>query len=63
VKKTDKLYVLIPFFSSTNDTNPADAIPCPAAKVPGEVCGPALGSFLISAFGMVPEALRDPSGG
>jgi hypothetical protein len=58
VKKTDKLYVLIPFFSSTNDTNPADAIPCPAAKVPGEVCGPALGSFLISAFGMVPEAFE-----
>jgi hypothetical protein len=58
VKKTDKLYVLIPFFSSTNDTNPANAIACPAATVPGEVCGTALGSFLIGAFGMVPEAFE-----
>ena len=58
VKTTDKLYILIPFFSSTNDTNPDDAIPCPAASVPGEVCGPALGSFLVTAFGVVPEAFE-----
>ncbi|HEX4210731.1 MAG TPA: hypothetical protein VHY56_10075 [Candidatus Binataceae bacterium] len=56
VKKTDKLYVLIPFFSSTNDTNPDDAIPCPTAGVPNEVCGPALGAFLVKNFGIVPEA-------
>lgn len=56
VRKTAKLYVIIPFFSSTNDTNPDDAIPCPATPIPGEVCGPALGNFLVGAFGFVPEA-------
>lgn len=58
VATTDKLYVLIPFFSVNDDTTPADAIPCPAAPVPNEVCGPALGSFLVSAFGSIPEAFR-----
>jgi hypothetical protein len=58
VKSTDKLFVMIPFFSTTNDTNPADAIPCPTAAVPGEVCGPALGTFLINAFGFIPEGFE-----
>jgi hypothetical protein len=58
VKKTDKLYVMIPFFSVANDTNTADAIPCPANPVPNEVCGPALGTFLVGAFGSIPEAFR-----
>jgi hypothetical protein len=58
IKKTDKLVVMIPFFSVANDTNPADALPCPANPVPGEVCGPALGTFLVDAFGSIPEAFR-----
>jgi hypothetical protein len=58
VATTDKLYVLIPFFSVSNDTTPGDAIPCPATPIPGEVCGPALGSFLVDAFGSIPEAFR-----
>ncbi|MBF6570224.1 MAG: hypothetical protein IVW54_15240 [Candidatus Binataceae bacterium] len=58
VKKTDKLYVIMPFFSVDNDQNPNDAIPCPANPRPGLVCGPALGSFLISNFGAVVEAYK-----
>lgn len=58
LKKTDILYVMIPFFSVTPDTNPADALPCPATPIPGEVCGSALGTFLINAFGSIPEGFR-----
>jgi hypothetical protein len=53
---TAHLYVLVPMFG--NDTNPADAMPCPAGGRPGELCGPALGNALISAFGFVPEAWK-----
>lgn len=58
VKTTDKLYVLMPFFSVDNDQNPDDAIPCPANPRPGLVCGSALGSFLIANFGAVVEAYK-----
>ncbi|MGA2410591.1 MAG: hypothetical protein ABSG46_09420 [Candidatus Binataceae bacterium] len=58
VQHTDKLYVLIPMFSENSDTTPGDALPCPANPVPGEVCGPALGTFLIDAFGSIPEGFR-----
>lgn len=61
VKKTDKLYVLLPFFSVSNDTNPDDALPCPANAVSGEACGSALGSFLITNFGSIPDAYRQPN--
>jgi hypothetical protein len=58
VATTDKLYVLIPFFSVNPDTTPGDALPCPATPIPGEVCGPALGTFLVGAFGSIPESFR-----
>lgn len=61
VKKTDQLYVLLPFFSVNQDTNPDDALPCPANAVPGEACGSALGSFLITNFGSIPDAYRQPN--
>jgi hypothetical protein len=62
VKRTDQLYVLLPFFSVSSDTNPDDALPCPANAVSGEVCGPALGSFLIANFGgSIPDAFRQPN--
>jgi len=50
------LYVLVPFFSTDNDTNVQDAIPCPTYQTPGLVCGPALGEFLVKNFGAVVEA-------
>src|SRR5215469_9947800 len=58
IKHTAHLYVLIPMFSLDNDTNPADAMPCPNGGRPGELCGPALGAALIKAFGFVPEAWK-----
>ena len=58
IKHTAALYVLIPMFSVDNDQNPADAMPCPSGGRPGELCGSALGSALISMFGFVPEAWK-----
>ena len=58
LKQTAHLYVLVPMFSVDHDTNPADAMPCPNGGRPGELCGPALGSALISLFGSIPEAWK-----
>jgi hypothetical protein len=58
IKHTAHLYVLIPMFSVDHDTNPNDAMPCPNGGRPGELCGPALGSALISFFGAIPEAWK-----
>lgn len=58
---TEPIYVLVPMFSTDNDRNPNDAISC-ANVVPGTICGPELGSTLISLFGALPEAFKaDPS--
>src|SRR5262245_45460586 len=43
-------------FSVGNDQNAADAMDCPNGGRPGELCGAALVSALITAFGFVPEA-------
>ncbi len=56
IKHTAHLYVLVPMFGS--DTNPNDAMAWPNGGRPGELCGPALGSALISLFGFVPEAWK-----
>lgn len=58
IKHIAALYVLIPMFSVDNDQNPADAMPCPSGGRPGELCGSALGTALISMFGFVPEAWK-----
>jgi hypothetical protein len=58
LKHTAHLYVLVPMFSVNHDTNPNDAMPCPGEPRPGELCGPALGSALISLFGFIPEAWK-----
>ena len=58
IKHTAHLYVFVPMFSVDNDQNPNDAMPCPNGRRPGELCGPALGSALISLFGFVPEAWK-----
>ena len=58
IKHIAALYVLIPMFSVDNDQNPADAVPCPSGGRPGELCGSALGTALISMFGFVPEAWK-----
>ena len=58
LKHTAHLYVLVPMFSVDNDRNPNDAMPCPNGGRPGELCGPALGSALISLFGVIPEAWK-----
>jgi hypothetical protein len=58
IKHTAHLYVFVPMFSVDNDQNPNDAMPCPNGGRPGELCGPALGSALISFFGFVPEAWK-----
>ena len=55
IKHTAHLYVFVPMFSVDNDQNPADAMPCPNAGRPGELCGNALGIALIKFFGFVPE--------
>jgi hypothetical protein len=57
MKTTDPLYVLVPMFSSDNDQNPSDAISCNNV-VSGTICGPTLGSTLISLFGALPEAFK-----
>jgi hypothetical protein len=54
---TEPLYVLVPLFSVNNDQNPNDAISCNNV-VAGTLCGPALGTELISLFGAVPEAFK-----
>jgi hypothetical protein len=54
LKHTAHLYVLVPMFGT--DTTPGDAMPCPNDGRPGELCGSALGSALISLFGHIPEA-------
>jgi hypothetical protein len=58
IKHTAHLYVFVPMFSVDNDQNPNDAMPCPNGGRPTELCGPALGSTLISLFGFVPEAWK-----
>ena len=58
IKHTAHLYVFIPMFSVDNDQNPDDAMPCPNGGRPGELCGSALGSALIKAFGFLPEAWK-----
>ncbi len=54
---TEPIYVLVPMFSTDHDQNPNDAISC-TNVVPGTVCGPTLGSTLISLFGALPEAFK-----
>lgn len=54
---TEPLYVLAPMFSVDNDQNPNDAISCDNV-VTGTLCGPALGSTLITLFGALPEAFK-----
>jgi hypothetical protein len=54
---TEPVYVLVPMFSADNDQNPNDAISCSKA-VTGTLCGPSLGSTLISLFGALPEAFK-----
>jgi hypothetical protein len=56
LKHTAQLYVLVPMFG--NDTNRADAMPCPDGGRPGELCGTDLGNALISLFGFIPEAWK-----
>lgn len=58
IKHTAHLYVLIPMFSVDHDMNPNDAMPCPNGGRPGELCGAALGTALINAFGFLPEAWK-----
>jgi hypothetical protein len=58
IKHTAHLYVFVPLFSLDNDQNPSDAMECPNGGRPGELCGPALGTALINAFGFVPEAWK-----
>lgn len=54
---TEPLYVLAPMFSVDNDQNPNDAISCDNV-VTGTLCGPTLGSTLITLFGSLPEAFK-----
>ena len=58
IKHTAHLYVLVPLFSVDNDRDPTHAMPCPDGGRPGELCGPELGSKLISLFGALPEAWK-----
>lgn len=57
INTTEPLYVLVPLFSVNNDQNPSDAISCDNV-VTGTLCGPALGTELISLFGAIPEAFK-----
>jgi|ERR1700722_415559 len=57
INTTEPLYVLVPLFSVNDDQNPSDAISCDNV-VTGTLCGPALGTELISLFGAVPEAFK-----
>jgi hypothetical protein len=54
---SEPIYVLVPLFSVDNDQNPNDAITCDNV-VSGTLCGPALGTELITLFGAVPEAYK-----
>jgi hypothetical protein len=54
---TEPLYVLVPMFSVDNDQNPNDAISC-TGVVQGTLCGPALGTELITLFGAIPEGFK-----
>jgi hypothetical protein len=54
---TEPIYVLVPLFSVDNDQNPNDAISC-TNVVSGTLCGPALGTELITLFGALPEAFK-----
>jgi hypothetical protein len=54
---TEPIYVLIPMFSVDNDQNPNDAISCNGV-VEGTLCGPALGTELITLFGAIPEGFK-----
>ncbi len=54
---TEPIFVLVPMFSVDNDQNPNDAISCNNV-VTGTICGPTLGTTLISLFGAVPEAFK-----
>ena len=45
-------------FSVDNDQEPNDAMACPDGGRPGELCGPMLGTKLISLFGALPEAWK-----
>ena len=56
LKHTAHLYVLVPMFG--NDKHPEDAMPCPGAPRPDELCGVELGNTLIALFGFVPEAWK-----
>jgi len=56
LKHTAHLYVLVPMFGTSVDPN--DAMPCPDGGRPGELCGPELGSALVSLFGFIPEAWK-----
>jgi hypothetical protein len=58
IAKTAHLYVLVPMFSTDNDQNASDAMPCANGGRPGELCGSALGAELIKLFGFVPEAWK-----
>jgi hypothetical protein len=57
IKNVAHIYVLVPMFSVDNDQNSADAISC-ANQPAGTVCGTALGDFLKTAFGFVPEGFK-----
>lgn len=57
INSTEPLYVLVPMFSANDDQNPNDAISC-TGVVAGTTCGTALGNFLISAFGSLPEGFK-----
>jgi hypothetical protein len=57
IKHTAHLYVLLPMFSVNGSKDPNDAMACPFLRT-GELCGPALGAALVSAFGFVPEAWK-----
>jgi len=57
ISTTDKLYVIVPFFSADGDTNPADAISC-TGVLSGTLCGSDLGNTLISLFNMIPEGFK-----
>ncbi|MGH7843382.1 MAG: hypothetical protein ACREQT_17920 [Candidatus Binataceae bacterium] len=71
IGRANVLFVIVPMFSVNPDTNPNDALPCPstlpafAPNVIGgvttpvnEVCGNALGSFLIANFKSIPDSFR-----
>jgi hypothetical protein len=56
IQHTAHLHVLVPMFGS--DTNPKDAMDCPAGGRPEELCGVELGKALISLFNHIPEAWK-----